>query len=84
MRSSPISVVTFNEIKRLARPSGRGGCRFTYASNLVTFNFGNIGLILRHLLQLGPAIQQGRIADPDNPNDPKEDTEFWVINIRKP
>lgn len=37
VRSSPLSAVTLNEIRRIAQSALVGGCRFTYGSNQETF-----------------------------------------------
>ena len=78
MRSAPISQVTEKEIKRLARPSARGGCRFTYASNIETFTPPK-----PKLLSFGIVIAQGRLAVTGYQNDTSMDTEVWVIELRK-
>ena len=57
MRSSPISAVTESEIKRIARPAALGGCRFTYASNPISFK---LGVPRRTILGLGQVIQQAQ------------------------
>jgi hypothetical protein len=78
MRSAPINQVTHNEIKRIARPVSLGGCRFTYASNQVTF-VTPTALITG----LGTVIQQGRLTRPTDKQGPADDMEVWVIEIRK-
>lgn len=77
MRSAPISAVTREEIKRLARPAALGGCRFTYASNQITFAPPRATV-----LGFGPVLQQARVADETHPDDPLWDMEVWVIDVR--
>ena len=77
MRSAPISAITNNEIKRLARPVAEGGCRFTYASNQTTFATPRPAI-----LGLGQVVQQARIAEEGHPDDPVWDMEVWVIDVR--
>ena len=77
MRSAPISAVTREEIKRLARPAPLGGCRFTYASNQITFAPPRTTV-----LGLGLVLQQARVADETHPGDPLWDMEVWVIDVR--
>jgi hypothetical protein len=73
MRSSPLSKVTEREIKRLARPSLMGGCRFTYAATQVPFSGPRI---TKRLLGLGLVIEQARISSSAG-----EDMEVWVIEM---
>jgi len=77
MRSAPISQVTHDEIKRIARPLSMGGCRFTYASNQVTFAPPK-----PLIFSLGAVIEQGRFAEEGHEGDPAFDMEVWVIELR--
>jgi peptidoglycan hydrolase-like protein with peptidoglycan-binding domain len=77
MRSAPISAATQAEIRRLARPAASGGCRFTYASNQITFAPPK-----PILLSLGAVVQQARLAVEGHVGDPQWDMEVWVIEIR--
>jgi hypothetical protein len=77
IRSAPISQVTQKEIKRLARPASLGGCRFTYASNQITFSPPKT-----LILSLGLVIQQARLSVEGHEGDPSWDMEVWVIEIR--
>lgn len=79
MRSAPINKVTEGEIKRLARPISLGGCRFTYASNIITFDPGRVHQFLR---TLGVVIAQARLAVEEHEGDPNWDMEVWVIEIQ--
>ncbi|MFI6959867.1 peptidoglycan-binding protein [Nocardia sp. NPDC050408] len=76
VRSSPLSAVTLNEIRRLAQSALVGGCRFTYASNQAQFMTPRADI-----LSLGKAIQQHRIADPSDPNNTAFDMEVWVVDM---
>ncbi|MGV9610991.1 peptidoglycan-binding domain-containing protein [Nocardia xishanensis] len=76
VRSSPLSAVTLREIRRLAQSALVGGCRFTYASNQELFRTPRADI-----LSLGTVIQQHRIADPSQPNNPHEDLEVWVVDM---
>ncbi|MGV0741447.1 peptidoglycan-binding domain-containing protein [Mycolicibacterium sp. XJ870] len=76
MRSAPINAVTLNEIRRLAQSALVGGCRFTYASTQVTFATPRADI-----LSLGTVVQQHRIADPTDPNNPQFDMEVWVVDM---
>jgi peptidoglycan hydrolase-like protein with peptidoglycan-binding domain len=77
MRSAPINKITHTEIKRLARPLSMGGCRFTYASNQITFSPPR-----PLLFALGLVIQQARLAIDGHEGDPLCDLEVWVIEVR--
>ena len=77
MRSAPLSATTMQEIRRVARPLTAGGCRFTYASNQVTFAPPKAAL-----LTMGIVIQQGRVVSSGHEDDPNWDMEVWVIELR--
>lgn len=77
IRNAPISAVTEQEIKRLARPVLQGGCRFTYASNQALFRPP-----ATKLHQLGVVIQQGRLPAEGHEDNTVWDTEVWVIELR--
>ncbi|MEV6426545.1 peptidoglycan-binding domain-containing protein [Nocardia sp. NPDC051463] len=76
VRSSPLSEVTLNEIRRIAQSALVGGCRFTYGSNQELFKTPRADI-----LSLGTVIQQHRIADPANPSNPLVDFEVWVVDM---
>ncbi|MFE7799613.1 peptidoglycan-binding protein [Nocardia sp. NPDC057440] len=76
VRSSPLSAVTLNEIRRIAQSALVGGCRFTYGSNQNLFQTPRADI-----LSLGTVIQQHRIASPTDPNNPLADLEVWVVDM---
>jgi peptidoglycan hydrolase-like protein with peptidoglycan-binding domain len=79
LRSSPLSAVTQQEIKRLARPALAGGCRFTFATN-AGLSFTDTAFIRGLGVGIEHASLKTNIALPDNP---ANDMEVFVIEIRK-
>jgi peptidoglycan hydrolase-like protein with peptidoglycan-binding domain len=84
IRSSPISDVTKNEIKRIARPFINGGCRFTYAGNAPRVMeqwpfFVRLGAIVEHIVIFAPDDQPDQPGgEPGNQN-----MHAVVVEIRK-
>ncbi|WP_067846626.1 peptidoglycan-binding domain-containing protein [Nocardia lijiangensis] len=76
VRNAPLSVVTLNEIRRIAQSALVGGCRFTYSSNQELFRTPRTDI-----LSLGTVIQQHRIANPRNPSSTVDDIEVWVVDM---
>ena len=76
IRSTEVSKATYAEIKRIALPPSRGGCRFTFSSNTRSYQTPLV-------YSIGRFIQHGLVQDPDHPDNTEEDYEFVIMEVVK-